>query len=103
LVHQCFGLLHFLFDQFPIFNKSLIHAVLSKDSFEVHNRLEDGHYNNVDVAELVLEGVAGCSVEKVSYREIELSLQIALLVVLLHFHSKPLEIQNAEFTGAAVV
>jgi len=103
LVHQCFGFFYLLLDQFPIFNESLIHAVLSEDSLELYNSLEHGHDNDVDVAKLILKGVASGSVKKVCYREIELSLQIALLVVLLHFNSKPFEIQYAEFAGTAMI
>jgi hypothetical protein len=36
--------------------------------------LENGHDYYVDVSELVLKGIACCSIEKVSYREVELPL-----------------------------
>ena len=60
-------------------------------------------HHHVDVAKLVLEGVAHSSVKERSAGKFQLTLKIALLIIFLHFVIEPFEVQDGALAGRAVV
>ena len=102
-LHQGFGLFDFLLEELFVFEKALRHAVLGVGGLKLRPRREQRHHHHVDVAQLELEGVARRAVEEGRNREVELALQVALLVVLLHLVGEPFEIDDRQLAGVAVV
>lgn len=102
-LHQALRFLHFLLQQLLVLQKALRHAVLRDGGLELAPGLEERHDDDIDVAELELERIAGGAVEEGRNSKVEFPLQVALLVVLLHFVGEPLEVNDGELAGVAVV
>ena len=102
-MHQAFRFLYFLLEKLLVFEQALRHAVVCEGRLELAPRLKKWHHYHVDVAELELERIASGTVEEGRDCEVEFSLQVALLVVFLHFVCEPFEVNNRKFARVAVV
>jgi len=95
LVHcKHFCLFNLLVQEFAVFFKACGETVLPVSFPELNPDAEQGLDDNVDVANLVLEGVASGAVKECRQRVVELALEVPLLVILLHFAAEPLEVLN---------
>jgi hypothetical protein len=99
-----FGFFNLLRNQFFVLFETLGDNLLFADEWqEICPGCEERLNNHLDVPDLVLEGVANRSVITICHDVAHLLLDVALLVVLFHLGSHPLEIHDAILARIAVV
>ena len=82
---QVFGLFDLLLQQGLVCLEPFLDAYLRENRFKVAPYSEEGLNYDVNIAHLILEWVTSRSIIERRDREVKLSLEVTLLVILFHF------------------